>query len=388
ISKVLDEWKPRFASILEDILAGEVPVGIGAQCACGQAPATVRCGDCLQAPLQCCSCLVSSHARNPFHWIDKWTGRFLEKQDLSDIGLVVYLGHHGDRCRYLRPTATPITYTITHSNGIHRVRLHECHCPHKLDTVSQLLRAGLFPATLERPESAFTFDVLRQWDLHFLASKKGAYDYFEALRRLTDNSGTRPVKNRYRELNLIGRLWQHLVAEKRAGLHHGLSLPNRRASITVPCFACPWPGFNMPVNWKDTPKDLSYVHACELGGDGNHGLQKKCKRDDPDDVSLCEGKGYFVDPKKMKNYLDEIASEPAVSTNTRLASFLADSHGTCSGFKVGRAQRPGKFRNLEVSGVVAVICIRHGCFRQGAMVDLQKGERYVVHTFIEYQCGV
>ncbi|KAH9913611.1 uncharacterized protein B0H18DRAFT_1088007 [Fomitopsis serialis] len=337
-------------------------------CACERSKATSRCRDCLQCPLQCEECVRDGHRLNPLHWVETWNGRYLEKKDLSDLGFEMYLGHGGLPCKYALSAAHPITYTITHSNGVHRVIIHECHCPSRRPSVSQLLRAGLFPATLNRPESAFSFDVLRQWDLHFLTSKKGAYDYFNALRRLTDNSGTRTVKNRYREMNVVGRVWQHLTAEKRAGLPHGLVLPNRAPSITVPCVACPWPGFNMPANWKDTPSELAYIHASELGGDGNHGLQKKRKRDDPDDVSLSEGQGYFVHPSKMQSYLEAIDSEPAPET--------------CSGFKVGRAQRPGKFRNLEVSGVVAVICIRHGCFRPGAMVDLQKGERYASsHTY-------
>ncbi|KAH9932516.1 uncharacterized protein B0H18DRAFT_871282, partial [Fomitopsis serialis] len=361
----LEEWKPRLPDILEDILASEVPANVGELCACGQAVAAARCRDCLQGDLRCRQCLVDAHRLTPLHWIDVWNGRCLEKQDLSEAGLVLWLGHNGHRCPYHRAVITPIVYTVTHSNGIHRVPIHECRCPDARKTVSQLLRAGLFPATLERPESVFTFDVLRQWDIHFLTSKKGTYDYFEALRRLTDNSGTRKVKNRYRELNLAGRLWQHLTALKRSGLHHNLTLPNRAASIAVPCFACPWPGFNMPPKWQETPADLSYIHGCELGGDGNHGLQKKRKHDDPADVSLCEGHGFFVDPTKMTSYLAEIEAEAATQPET------------CSGFKVARAQRPGKFRNLEVSGVVAVICIRHGCFRPGAMVDLQKGERCV-----------
>ncbi|EPS93583.1 hypothetical protein FOMPIDRAFT_7649, partial [Fomitopsis schrenkii] len=367
VSEVLKEWESRFDSILEDVLSSKIPTGVDSPCNCGQREAVVRCRDCLQARLECADCLVASHRHSPFHWIDVWNGGFLEKQDLSHLDFTLFLGHNGERCPFIRASMDSITYTVTHSNGVHRVRIHECWCPRRPGTVSQLLRAGLFPATLERPESAFTFDLLRQWDLHFLTSKKSAYDYFEALRRLTDNSGTRTVKNRYREMNIAGRVWQHVTAMKRSGLHHGVTLPNRRASMTVPCFACPSPGFNMPSNWKDTPPDLAYIHACELGGDGNHGLQKKRKRDDPNDVSLCQGKGYFVDPDIMKTYLEGIDSEAALK-------FWQPE--TCSGFKVGRAQRPGKFRHLEVSGVVAVICIRHGCFRPGAMVDLQKGERY------------
>lgn len=194
ISKVLEEWRPRLSSIQEDILAAEVPEGLGAACACGEVNATLHCRDCLQSPLECRRCIVTGHGRLPFHWVDEWNGRFLERRDLSDIGQILYLGHNGARCPLLGAPATPINYTVTHTNGIHCIPIHECRCPGHGDTVSQLLRAGLFPATLKRPESAFTFDVLRQWDLHFLASKKGAYDYFEALRRLTDNSGTRSVK--------------------------------------------------------------------------------------------------------------------------------------------------------------------------------------------------
>ncbi|EPS93353.1 hypothetical protein FOMPIDRAFT_1136340, partial [Fomitopsis schrenkii] len=371
----LEGWKPRFPDILEDILAAEAPPGEDLRCACGRARATTRCHDCVQGAFQCPDCLVQSHRLLPFHWVEESNGRCLDKRDLSELGLTLYLGHQGLPCTTLRPADRPIMYTVTHTNGVHRVRIHECGCGAVHNTVSQLLRSRLFPATLDRPESVFTFDLLRQWDLHFLTSKKSAYDFFEALYRLTDNTGTRAVKNCYRELNIAGRLWQHLTAVKRAGVHHGLSLPNRPTSLTVPCLACPWPGFNMPANWKETPSELAYIHTCELGGDGNHGLQKKTKHDNPEDVSLSEGVGYFVDREKMKTCLDQVEIEPPVSFSGW--PLILRKPETCSGFKVGRAQRPGKFRNLDVSGVVAVICIRHGCFRPEAIVDLQKGERYV-----------
>ena len=194
VSDVLKDWEGRFDNILEDVLSFDVPSGAGSPCKCGKQEATVRCRDCFQARLECTDCLSTSHCYSPFHWIDVWNGDFLEKQDMSFLDFVLFLGHDGEACPFIRGSMHPLTYTVTHTNGIHRVRVHECWCPRRRDTASQLLRAGLFPATLERPESAFTFDLLRQWDLHFLSSKKSAYDYFEALRRLTDNSGTRTVK--------------------------------------------------------------------------------------------------------------------------------------------------------------------------------------------------
>ncbi|KAL6298965.1 hypothetical protein BKA93DRAFT_830299 [Sparassis latifolia] len=240
--------------------------------------------------------------------------------------------------------------------------------PHFRDLLAVLLATeahvnipGL--SMLDHPESAFTVPLLREWHMHALTSKKGAYNYIYALRRLSNNSAPQTIKNRYREFNIISRIWRHLTMMKRAGNFHGLVLPNRDPqSLTVPCFTCPWPGMNMPRDWKDTPTSLAYIHVCELGGDGNHSLQKKRKHDDLNDVSLGLGQGYFVHPDKITWYMESIEAEPAPET--------------CSGFKVARAQHPGKFRNLEVSGVVVVICIRHGCFCLGAMVDLQKGERF------------
>ncbi|EPS99172.1 hypothetical protein FOMPIDRAFT_1091383, partial [Fomitopsis schrenkii] len=365
---VLEAWKPRFRDILEDILAAEAPPDKHLQCACGRAATTTRCHECVQGWFQCPDCLVQLHRLLPFHWVEVSNGRCLEKRDLSELGLILYLGHQGLPCTALRMADRPIKYTLTHTNSVHHVYVQECCCQAKHNTVSQLLHMGLFPATLERPESAFTFELLRQWDLHFQTSKKSAYDFFKALHRLMDNTGTRAVK-----LNVVSRLWQHLTAMKRAGVHHGLMLPNCLTTMTVPCFACPWPGFNMPANWKETPSELAYIHVCELGGDGNHGLQKKMKHDDPEDKSLSEGLGYFIDSETMKGYLESVDVEDPVCSRAPMPRLAPE---TCSGFKVRRAQRPGKFRNLDVSGVVAVICIHHGCFRPQAIVDLQKGERY------------
>jgi hypothetical protein len=52
----------------------------------------------------------------------------------------------------------------------------------------QLIRAGLFPATMDQPDTAFTFMVLNDFHVHTLALKKSAYDHFTALKKLTDNT--------------------------------------------------------------------------------------------------------------------------------------------------------------------------------------------------------
>ena len=67
--------------------------------------------------------------------------------------------------------------------------------------MQQLLRSQLFPATVDQPTTAFTFNVLREYHIHSLESKKSAYSYMGALRRLTDNTFTLdvPVRNIFLE---------------------------------------------------------------------------------------------------------------------------------------------------------------------------------------------
>jgi hypothetical protein len=43
--------------------------------------------------------------------------------------------------------------------------------------------------------------------------------------------------------------------------------------------------------------------------------------------------------------------------------------------KAANMQRITKFKNAVISGVVAVICARHGFFLPQGMVDLEKGEK-------------
>lgn len=65
------------------------------------------------------------------------------------------------------------------------------------------MRARLFPATTQDPRTAFSFAVLKQFHLHNLESKKAAYDYLGALRRLTDNAFTADVSVGFESLQFL-----------------------------------------------------------------------------------------------------------------------------------------------------------------------------------------
>ena len=88
--------------------------------------------------------------------------------------------------------------TIVDVSGIHHLPVLFCACD---TTGSQLdiayLRVGLFPASFERIQTVFTFDVLKDFRASNLECKTSAYQYYQKLRRLTCPAFPTVVLNRY-----------------------------------------------------------------------------------------------------------------------------------------------------------------------------------------------
>lgn len=152
-----------------------------------------RCQDCVHGPLSCSTCVVSDHINTPFHRVDAWLckRKFWEKCSLANLGLIIDLGHGGQKC----PLALTRTrnMTIVHTNGVHDFAVRFCSClassPENgtLPEPIQLIRYGLWPASWSVPQTAFSISMLRDYQLLSLQSQLSAHDYFMYLRRKTDN---------------------------------------------------------------------------------------------------------------------------------------------------------------------------------------------------------
>ena len=140
----------------------------------------------------CGKCFIQHHRTLPFHWAEVWDFEqgFFIRNDISNLGHVLQLGHNGANCP--NPQTT-LPFTVVDTNGIHATHLAFCGCLKCGSKIEQLMRARLFPATARDPRTAFTFATLNNFHIHTLESKKAAYDYLGALRRLTDNSFTADV---------------------------------------------------------------------------------------------------------------------------------------------------------------------------------------------------
>ena len=73
--------------------------------------------------------------------------------------------------------------TIVHTNGIHHLPVTLCQCPGREDKVlHDYLDLGLFPASFQSVQSAFTFAVLDDNMLAYLECHTTSYQYYQKLR--------------------------------------------------------------------------------------------------------------------------------------------------------------------------------------------------------------
>jgi hypothetical protein len=99
---------------------------------------------------------------------------------------VLHLGHGGDLCSF---PGKRETFTIMHSNGFHKLAVVFCGCAMDVESLSpqiQLLRSRLFPATTDKPKTAFTFSSLDLLAQLSTQGKLSAYNFYIAMRSLTD----------------------------------------------------------------------------------------------------------------------------------------------------------------------------------------------------------
>lgn len=81
-------------------------------------------------------------------------------------------------------------FVIVDCNGIHQVALDYCGCANAKGLTVQLLRAKLYPATVQAPKTAATFNLLEFFQLLTFESKASAFELYHTLARRTDNTGT------------------------------------------------------------------------------------------------------------------------------------------------------------------------------------------------------
>ncbi|PPQ82041.1 hypothetical protein CVT26_003611 [Gymnopilus dilepis] len=380
------EWHPRCkqgASVTMSAFSKELPMlhkalfskeyhrDIGAQCECGLKEAKYRCRSCTQQYLRCRSCIVKDHHLSVWHHLEEWLGTHFGRVSLSSLGYRHRLGHDGKRCPHRSETSPARRMTIIHTNGFHEVFVEFCACNNSLKQPYQLIDADLFPATLDKPETAFTLEILDTFQKISLRSKITIYDYHRSLQEMTSSVLAEEVPNRYHEFGQVFRVWNHITQIRRSGQCHDFDevFPYRRqGSMTVRCPACPEVHVNVDKKTiEEAREDETHKYTLFLSIDGNFKLRRKNKRGDPDDVSLNDGRGYFVPSLPYAKYLDH--------TKNECEDDLYQDNA-CGHLRALKFRNALRYKNSDVSGVIIVQCARHGFYQPEGMADLKRGEAF------------
>jgi hypothetical protein len=181
-------FSSEFPALQKSILLKSYHSDVGDLCHCLRGPALFRCAGheyCFGAKLFCQACILLRHKWLPFHRTEQWNGKTFVDFSLEKMGYILYLGHNGEKCPNLSETTSPRQMVIIHTNGFHKMPIHFCHCLMASSEPLQLCDGQLFPATMVRPETAFTFSVLDNCHIHLLSSKQPMYDFLAALVKMT-----------------------------------------------------------------------------------------------------------------------------------------------------------------------------------------------------------
>ena len=148
-------------------------------------------------------------------------------------------------------------------------------------------------------------------------------------------------------------------------------------SLTLFCPSCPQPGINLPPDWKDLPSWVTCrtitVEAIFMPITSRWSWHQIGK------WSRIHGRGGAVQGVfecswgTLSGMLIEI-----------LQSFYSfenlNQRPSCQNNRAVNAAQSNNRCNLDVTGVIACCCARHGCFIPNSVCDLQKGEQCKIFT--------
>ncbi|TEB22263.1 hypothetical protein FA13DRAFT_1641660 [Coprinellus micaceus] len=311
--------------------------------------------------LKCRMCTVLKHSSLPLHKIEVWNGKHFVKSSLCDLGLRFQLGHGGCGCS--QPIAGPRNFLVFDTSGVHRLAIDYCGCP--------LIRAGWFPATTWRPQTVFTFDMLKTLHELTLQSKTNVYDFYNTIIQKSDMLRLGKIPSRTNDLHRCFRIYRCLLLLKRGGRGNDANGVEGTAlgELAVICPACPQPGRNLPMGWEAAAKALAFLYTLFLAIDANFKLKGKVHG--ISDVELMPGWVYCLEEIGYQAHLNNPKYRDESEINT-----CQSEHDAVVRAAVRRT--PG----YNVTGAGVVICSRHGLIRPNGIGDLQRGERYCNMDYI------
>lgn len=266
-----------------------------------------------------------------------------ENTTLRDLGLTIQLGHRDDGSQCACPIPARTDFTVIDLNGRHEVSIAFCGCDRAGEAgsiVQQLLRFDLYPATITDPNTVFTFSVIDHYHYQSLQGKISMYDYYTSLERMTDNTGTQKIRDRYKAFMRVVAQWRHLKMLQRAGRGHHPdgACGTKPGELAVRCPACPHPDINLPPDWDQVSDELKSVLICLSFGrslmhcrymymltvaiDACFRLKRRAVSSEEKDPILGSGWAYFVEDTGYREVLQNHQNEDEVSLSNCISQMV------------------------------------------------------------------
>lgn len=137
---------------------------------------------------------ISSTFRSSITFVQVWSDGFHQRTSLLELGYSFYIGHQHTPCP--SPDASLQKILIIGQSGAHYINVQFCACkesPEWIEHYRQLLRMKWYPASFDRPKTAFTFDILDSYHKITLQGKLNLYDFYTSVMQKSDNCGQKKV---------------------------------------------------------------------------------------------------------------------------------------------------------------------------------------------------
>ncbi|KAL0573338.1 hypothetical protein V5O48_008616 [Marasmius crinis-equi] len=301
-----------------------------------------------------------------------WNGLYFEPTTLGALGLVIQLGHPVAECCGL-PEPFKTGFTVVDVFGIQDVNVNSCLCQQQEvvgNRLQQLLRFKVYPATVQNPQTVFTFRLLNLFHTMTLQGKVTLYDFYRSIEKRTDSTGTIRVKDRYEAFVRVARQWRYLKQLRRGGIGNllGRDLQSLEPGrLAIRCVACPRPGINLPPNWREAAKEWKFIYQKFIAVDACFRLKRRTVSSEQKDPGLNTGLAYFV---PQPAYQEFAKSAPEQDEKSSCPGLMAIDQANTK-FAKGYAQ----------TGAILCLCARHEIIEPNGTVDTSKGEKFCLTDY-------
>ncbi|THU97242.1 hypothetical protein K435DRAFT_663020 [Dendrothele bispora CBS 962.96] len=274
------------------------------------------------------------------------------------------MGHDGEACPAANGNDDSTVY-FGDVGGLFSHKVRWCYCMKAdNDRWQQLMCLDYMPATLSRPQTAFTFRLLDRIHLEQTECESAMDAIYRVLERLTDPDNQDRVDNRYIELSRVKRCYRDMSFILEGGGFHEPDLMDTPGGLAYFCSDCAQPGVNV-FERKDGDTDEMYTISLVM--DGNFKLQGQKTRNPQDDVQLRRGTGLMTDNDEYKRFLGKTKTH----VQKRMTCYQAEDD----------RQKSRPTDHLLWGGLASIACSRHGCFFPNASMNIRRAEQHRIFDF-------